>query len=136
MKIKLLVLIVVAAFVLGGCASVLGPSSKAETYQYVEQPEVCFFPKAQAKWDGYKLTNKNWNKLTDYLKLMFIFEGIKELERTKKVTIKIKDSNRTLMALNYGIDKINRDLPDTNISMISFFYDILQEAKMVTPRAR
>jgi len=136
MKTKLVVLIAAVAFLLGGCATVSAPS-KANVkgnYKYTTEPKICFFPVTQAKWDGYKVTNKDWNKLTDYLKLMFIFESVKELERTNSVIITMKDSKRILSALNYGIDKINQEVPTAEIPVINFFYDVLQGAKMVTPR--
>ena len=136
MKIKLLVLVLGAAFLSAGCASVSasGKPNLIEDYNYTAGPEICFFPKGQAKWDGYKITNKNWGKLDDYLKLMFIFESSKELERAKGVIITIKDSNRALTALNFGIGRINKELPKSEIQVISFFYDVLRDAKMVAQR--
>ena len=135
MKFKLSVLLLTAGVLLAGCASapVPGNINLIENYQYTVEPEICFFPKDKAKWDGYKISNKDWNKLDYYLKLIFIFECSKELERSKAVIITIKDSNRVLVALNYGLNKINKDLPNTEMSVISFFYDVLQDAKMVKP---
>jgi len=123
-------------FLLSGCA--LAPTSKkimvVDNFQYSETPDICFFPKDQAKWDGYQITNKNWNKLNDYLKLMFILEGVQELQRRNRVNIVMKDSTRTVRALDYGIDKMNKDMPTVQMLVINFLYDIFKEAKMVTPR--
>jgi len=134
MKTKLLFLAVLAAFLLNGCASVPAPKKIVVDFHYSEAPVICFFPKDQANWDGNQISNKNWNKLNDYLKLMFIFEATKELERRNKVVITIRDSARTLRALNFGIDKINKDMPKVQLLVIDFLYDVLKEAKMVTPR--
>jgi len=133
------IFIAAAAFLSGGCASASAPAGPrnvnlAQDYRYTEEPRICFFPAAQAKWDGYQVTNKDWNKLTNYLKLMFIFEGVKELERNKGVIIKIKDSYRTLLVLNYGLDKINKEAAKSEIPVIVFLYNVLRDAKMVAPR--
>ncbi|MDD5120146.1 MAG: hypothetical protein PHR84_02410 [Candidatus Omnitrophica bacterium] len=137
MKIDMPVIILAAVFLLGGCASVR-PVAKVdiieEDYTYTEEPEICFFPKDKAKWDGYRVTNKNWGRLTDYQKLMFIFEGSKEIEKKKAVIVSLKDTSRTLFALNYGMDMVNKENPDAAVPVIDFFYDILQETKMIAPR--
>lgn len=133
---KLAILVIATVFLLGGCASVSGPQAKSSVniYRYTDAPDICFFPKDQAKWDGYKITNKNWNLLTEYQKFMFILEGVKELEKSEGVIISIEDSARTILALDYGVNKMNRDLPKTELSMISFMYDVFKQAKMVKPR--
>lgn len=130
---RLVILLLTAVFLFNGCAA-MQPKSQVNIYRYDEPPDVCFFPKEQAKWDGYKITNKNWNQLNDYLKFMFILEAVRELEKKESVMITLTDSNRTLLALNYGVDKLSKDLPNTEVTMISFFYDVLKDAKMVTPR--
>ena len=138
MKIKFPVLMLVAILFLQGCSSlpVNAPSKAvpklADGYAYTSEPQICFFPKAKAQWDGYKITNQNWNKLTDYLKLMFILEGVRELEKTKSAVIVLEDNNRALQALNYGLTKLNNDLPKERIQALSFLYDILNKAKMVS----
>ena len=134
MRIKLMVLVAITILLLNGCASVPAPKKFTNDYHYTEVPDICFFPKDQAAWDGYKITNKNWNKLDDYLKLMFIIEATQELQRKEKVNITSREGARTLRALNYGIDKVNRDMPQVQMVIIDFLYDVLKEAKLVTPR--
>lgn len=136
MKNGLAVLAVTAAFLFAGCASVPKEEVKlpVETYQYTEAPDICFFPVDKSRWDGYKVTNKSWNRLSDYLKFMYILEGVKELEAKESVIITLEDSVRTIVALNYGVDKLAKDLPDTEITMISFMYDVFKQAKIVKPR--
>ncbi len=134
MKIRLAVLAIAAVFLLNGCASTLGSKKAVDNYKYTEEPDTCFFPKDQAKWDGYKVTNKNWNQLDDYLKLMFIFEGVRELEKKDSVNITLKNSGQTVRALDYGLNKINKDMPTVEIVVLDFLYDVLKQAKMVAPR--
>jgi len=131
---KGLALFLVGIFLLSGCASVPVSKKMPDNFLYEEEPEICFFPKDQAIWDGYKITNKNWNKLSDYLKLMFVFEGVQELQRKNRVNIALGDSGRTVAALDYGLDKISKDMPQVEIVVIDFLYDVLKQAKMVTPR--
>jgi len=131
---KGLVILLAGIFLLSGCVSVPAPKKFAVDYHYTEAPDICFFPTDQAKWDGYKITNKNWNKLDDYLKLMFIIEAVQELERKNKVNIASREGARTLRALNYGLDKINRDMPTLELLVIDFLYDVLKDAKLVTPK--
>lgn len=135
MKIRLTILVLVGVFLFNGCASIPGPAPKksGNIYRYDKAPDIFFFPKARAKWDGYKITNKNWSQLSDYQKFMFILEGIKELEINEAVLIRINDSARTILALNYGVDRINKEMPKTEISMISFMYGVFRDAKMVIP---
>jgi len=133
---RLVILILTAVFLFNGCGTMQKPSPQANIYRYDEPPAICFFPKEKAKWDGYKITNKDWAQLNDYLKFMFILEAVRELEKKKSVMIGIIDSNRTLMALNYGVDKLNKELPDNEVLMINFFYDVLKDAKMVAPRIK
>jgi len=134
MKTKLMALVAITVLLLNGCASVPAPKKFSDDYHYLEVPDICFFPTDQAKWDGYKITNKNWNKLDDYLKLMFIIEAIQELQVKNKVNIASREGARTLRALNYGLDKINRDMPEVELLVIDFLYDVLKDAKMVTPK--
>lgn len=135
MKMRLVTLAVVFTCLLNGCASV--PASKRLVddyhYSYNEPPSICFFPKGQAKWDGYKITNKNWNKLDGYLKIMFIYEAVQESQRKNQVSIVLRDSSRALKAIDYGIAKMNRDVPQEQILVVDFMYDVFKEAKMVTP---
>jgi len=138
-KIKALsAFILLTVFLLTGCASTPTPAPVIQTpvniYRYDQAPYFWFFPKAWAKWDGYKITNKNWNQLSDYQKLKFILEGIQEIEGKQAVAIKINDGPRAIVALNYSAAKINREIPKTEISMLSFLYAVLKEAKMVAPR--
>ncbi|MDD5466076.1 MAG: hypothetical protein PHP73_07060 [Candidatus Omnitrophica bacterium] len=135
MKITLAVFILTAAFLFSGCASISGPAAKnsVNIYRYNRVPHICFFPAAQAKWDGYKVTNKDWDQLDEYQKLVFILEGVKELEKNEAVVIALTDTSRTITALDYGVNKINKEIPKTRISMISFMYDVLKDAKMVAP---
>lgn len=132
------VFIFAAVFLLTGCAGVplLKKKAPVNIYQSAGVVSIYFFPKSLAKWDGYELTNKNWNQLTEYQKLMFILEGIRELEREKEVVIMAKDIQRTITALDYGVNKMNKDVPQAEILMINFMYDVFEEAKMAAPRKK
>lgn len=60
-------------------------SSKNEgsIYSYSENniPEVFFFPKDRARWDGSKVTMREWYMLTDLQKEKFVSEYLRELNK-------------------------------------------------------
>jgi len=57
-------------------------ANKTSLFKYVDDeiPRVCFFPSKQARWDGYKVTVRNWHELTDMQRIMFVKEAIDEIE--------------------------------------------------------
>lgn len=54
------------------------PKNTQSDYAYDREkvPAVCFFPMDKARWDGNKLTVKDWSLLTDFQKTMFISEYV------------------------------------------------------------
>ena len=54
------------------------PENIGSSYEYSSDniPEVCFFPLDKARWDGSKITPKEWVMLTDFQKTMFISEFV------------------------------------------------------------
>lgn len=60
-------------------------SSKSEEsiYSYSDSniPEVFFFPKDRARWDGSKVTMREWYMLTDLQKEKFVSEYLGELRK-------------------------------------------------------
>jgi hypothetical protein len=77
------------------------PENAGSPYEYSQDdiPDVCFFPVDKARWDGTKITAREWKMLTDFQKAMFISEYIEELEKEYNVTIKINGWDY-LVALN------------------------------------
>ena len=61
------------------------PSNNAEgsIYAYSESniPEIFFFPKEKARWDGTKVTMREWYMLTDLQKEKFVSEYLGELKK-------------------------------------------------------
>jgi hypothetical protein len=58
-----------------------GPESSIYAYREDDIPEVFFFPKDKARWDGSRVTLKEWYTLTDLQKEKFISEYMEELKR-------------------------------------------------------
>lgn len=77
------------------------PNNTGSPYEYSDEdiPDICFFPKEEARWDGSKITAKEWKMFTDFQKVMFIGEYIEQLENESNTTIEI-DGWRYLIALN------------------------------------
>lgn len=100
------------------------PSAPAESmYAYDEDdiPEVFFFPKEKARWDGSMVTMREWYMLTDRQKERFITEYLWQLQDEYKKYIEVMSSDY-LKALNifsyYSDDSTLRE-PSTK------FIDIL-----------
>ncbi len=104
------------------------PKDSQNPYPYDQQhpPAVCFFPIRQAQWDGFSVTNKNWDKLSLYLKTCFVTESLAEIERNANVTINVKSRWHVLIALNKGVDMMAQDLPGTEMPMIKFLWEVLR----------
>lgn len=51
------------------------------TYSDNDIPEIFFFPKEKARWDGTKVTMREWYMLTDLQKEKFISEYIGEMKK-------------------------------------------------------
>ncbi len=84
--------------------------SSTGLYYYDENnpPEVFFFPKEKAKWDGSKVTMREWYMLTEKQKEKYLDEYLQDLKAKNNVTIDIV-SMEYLKALNafsaYSNDK-------------------------------
>ena len=67
------------------CDEAQAPSAKTEgsIYAYSDSdiPEVFFFPREKARWDGTKVTMREWYMLTDLQKEKFVSEYLGELKR-------------------------------------------------------
>ena len=60
---------------------VRGPESSIYSYSDDDMPERFFFTKEKARWDGSKVTMKEWYTLTDLQKEKFISEYMDELKK-------------------------------------------------------
>ena len=72
----------------GQSAFCAGPAAQADktegsiyAYREADIPEVFFFPKEKARWDGTKVTMREWYMLTDLQKEKFISEYLGELNK-------------------------------------------------------
>ena len=100
-------------------------------HSYDDLPDVCFFPKDKARWDGSEVTNFDWENLTDYQKTSFVYEGIKEIEREENVKINIKDGKGLLEEINIGVYNMNRKPPLSEFPMIKFLFSFVKYKKLV-----
>ena len=89
MKRLTLLFIIAALFYSAGYAfceeeqKMLPPKVEGSIYSYREDdiPEVFFFPKEKARWDGSKVTMREWYMLTDMQKEKFVSEYFWELKQ-------------------------------------------------------
>jgi len=109
------------------------PENKDSIYYYDNEndvPEICFFGKG-ARWDGYKVMTKDWGKLTDYQKTMFISEGAEEIERNENVKVIWNDGWDILVAVNGGINNLHKEDPTKEVSIIKFLRDTLRNSGLI-----
>jgi len=86
--IKRSVLIAAAILIFSGvglvfCADDQANLSEGSLYSYNKNdiPEIFFFPKEKARWDGSKVTLREWYMLTDLQKEKFISEYVHEMAK-------------------------------------------------------
>ncbi len=104
----------------GQCADEIrasGESAERSIYSYDENnaPLVFFFPKETARWDGSRVTMKEWYMLTSLQKQKFISEYIADLERQyrQSITVMGLDYLEALNAFSYYSDGKAMDEPPT-----------------------
>jgi len=107
------------------------PKNKSSIYQYKQDdiPDVCFFPPDKARWDGSKITSKEWGMLTDFQKASFISEYISELGKKYGKDIEI-NGWRWLIALNAFASNYEYD----DVSMTKVIRELLSEQGKLTNR--
>lgn len=88
-------------------------------------PDVCFFPREGAFWDGYGVTNKNWEQLSDDQKTRFIAEGIEEIQRNETLFVAIPDKERLLASMNAMAGQTEQTLPEAKLEMIKILHDLI-----------
>jgi hypothetical protein len=105
----------------GDAQASTAPGKSLYAYDRNDIPHVFFFPKESARWDGAKVTMREWYMLTDTQKERFISEYLNELRGEYKVSIDVAGVDY-LKALNifsaYSNDRTMRS-PSTK------FIDIL-----------
>ena len=105
------------------------PPGKAEgsIYAYSDNdiPEVFFFPREQARWDGTRVTMSEWYMLTDLQKEKFVSEYIGELKRQYQGAMEATglDYLKALNLFSYYADEKSRTTPSTK------FIDLLLEGQ-------
>lgn len=138
-KNQLIFVLTIGVF-LSGCSSFSTkpypfPKNIGSSYEYDSNniPDVCFFPVEKARWDGYKVTNKNWNQLTDFQKTMFISEAADEIQRNEKVTVDLKGGWLVLSSLNKGVEEAGNSPSHLEFPMIRLMHDALKESGQIKP---
>jgi hypothetical protein len=102
-------------------SSPIMPLESIYSYNQNNAPEVFFFPKEKARWDGSRVTMREWYMLTEKQKEKFITEYLGEIRNKYNMDIDVTGTDY-LKALNvfsaYSNDRILRE-PSTK------FIDIL-----------
>ena len=88
-------------------------------------PDICFFPREKAFWDGYKVTSKSWKLLTDEQKIRFITEAIEEIQRNETLFVVIPAAESLLSDMNAMANVTEENTPDVELKMIKILHDLL-----------
>ena len=107
------------------CDEIQAPSAKTEgsiyAYSNNDVPEVFFFPKEKARWDGTKVTMREWYMLSDLQKEKFISEYLGELKKQYQCAMEVLGLDY-LKALNlfsdYSNEKAQAQSPAKIIDLI------------------
>ncbi len=67
----------------------LAPGESLYSYDRNDMPNVFFFPKESARWNGAEVTMREWYMLTDTQKERFISEYLNELQGEYKMSIDV-----------------------------------------------
>lgn len=93
------------------------PKLEGTIYAYNpdDLPEFFFFPKDKARWDGSKITMREWYMLTDLQKEKFIKEYMGELQAQydNPINIMIADYLKALNVFSYYSNDKTMNEPST-----------------------
>ena len=123
---QLLISIFISVVILfcGRCAiSSEGETAQAKTegsiyaYSNSDIPEVFFFPKEKARWDGTRVTMREWYMLTDLQKEKFVSEYLGELKKQYQGAIEALglDYLKALDLFSYYSDEKAQGQPSTKV---------------------
>ena len=85
------------------------------SYDSLNPPEVFFFPKEKARWDGSKVTMREWYMLTDFQKERFIKEYLQELQKqyNDPINVMFADYLKALNVFSYYSNDNTMNEPST-----------------------
>ncbi len=86
-------------------------------YSNNDIPEVFFFPKDKARWDGTKVTMREWYMLTNLQKEKFVSEYLGELEKQYQDTMEALglDYLKALDLFSYYSNEKTQSEPSTKV---------------------
>ncbi|MDD4202681.1 MAG: hypothetical protein PHQ52_04365 [Candidatus Omnitrophica bacterium] len=73
---KIWILVLLVFFIVTSLCLAINKGVEQYTYDTRNPPKIWFFPVKDAKWDGAKVTVKEWNVLTDEQKRKYVEEYI------------------------------------------------------------
>lgn len=103
------------------CAEAKVERTKTEgsIYSYSDNdvPEIFFFPKEKARWDGAKVTMSEWYMLTDLQKEKFVSEYLGELKKQYMGAVEAMglDYLKALDLFSYYSNEKTRSQPSTKV---------------------
>jgi len=106
-------------------------TTEGSIYSYSENdiPKVFFFPKDKARWDGNKVTMKEWYMLTDLQKERFVSEYLGELKKQYQAASGIIGLEDYLRALNlFSYYSNDKSLNEPSVKFIDKLLEAQEES--------
>ena len=113
---KIWTFLLVAFFILGSLSLAINKGASDFDYDTRNLPKYWFFPAKQAKWNGTKVTVKDWNLFTDQQKQKYVEEYVAlaiDTLRDDYLIMKDIDPDYHLMALEIFRSRV----PDDSVEM-------------------
>jgi len=122
MNKKLIFIIIFGLILCGNVRPIYSASSgnmEGSIYAYKDDdvPQVFFFPKEKARWDGNKVTMSEWYMLTDLQKEKFVSEYLGELKKQYQGAFEILglDYLKALDLFSYYANEKAKSEPSTKV---------------------
>lgn len=98
-------------------------------YRYTEKEigSVHFFPVENARWNGYEVRAKDWERLTDFQKMRFLQDARTEIEVHENSVVRVPPMDRQLAAMNESLKLVVEDPKLKEASVMKFYYLMLEQ---------
>lgn len=106
-------------------------------YSYTEKdlPNIRFFPVEEARWNGYEVRIRDWNKLTHFQKVRFLQQAQTEIEVNENSVVQGPDMSRTMTAMNETVKMLEQDPLLKEMPVMKYYYIMLQQNNSIRKAA-
>ena len=106
-------------------AGTAGTKEKTYVYSEPEKDAIRFFPVEKAHWNGYEVLVRDWDSLSDFLKMRYLRDARTEIEVRQSSVILVNDMLRLVKAMDESIKELQGDPKLMEMPVITFFHIML-----------